>query len=115
MAPDRRRVGGGEALGQALRDEPDLDVAVIGVELAADGGAVGCGFAVEELVALEPAQWGHRSHPEMMGPGADAVEGLFERDLDFEAQGVEPDDFRRGQCHVRAEEQDLAAVGGKSR
>jgi hypothetical protein len=33
---------------------------------------------MEELVALKPAERRHRAHPEMIRPGADAVEGLFE-------------------------------------
>jgi hypothetical protein len=37
-------VEGGEALKKALGDEADLDVAVVGVELAADGGAVDRGL-----------------------------------------------------------------------
>ena len=111
VTPDQGRVGGGEALEEALGDESDLDVAVIGVQLAADGGAVGCGFAMEELVALEPAQGRHALHPEMIRPGADGVEGLFESDLDFEAQGVEPDDLRGREGEVSGQEQDFAALG----
>ena len=93
VAPDQGRVGSGEALEEPLGDETDLDMAVIGVELAADGFAVGLGFAMEELIALKPAQGSHRTHPEVIGPGADRVEGLFETDLDFEAQSVESDDL----------------------
>ena len=111
MTPDQGRVGGGEALQEALGDESDLDVAVIGLQLAADGGAVGCGFAMEELVALKPAQRRHGAHPEVIRPSADGVEGLLESDLDLEAQGVEPDDLRRREGQVGAEEQDLAALG----
>jgi len=73
-------------LEEALGDESDLDVAVIGVQLAADGGAVGGGLVVEELIPLKSAQRGHGAHPEVISPGADGVEGLFESDLDFEAQ-----------------------------
>ena len=36
VAPDQSRVEGGETLEEALGDETDLDVAVVGVELAAD-------------------------------------------------------------------------------
>ena len=51
VAPDQSRVEGGEALEQALGDEADLDVAVIGGEFSADGRAVGRGLVMEELVA----------------------------------------------------------------
>ena len=44
VTPDQSRVEGGEALKKALGDEADLDVAVVGVELAADGGAVDRGL-----------------------------------------------------------------------
>ena len=111
VAPDQSRVEGGEALEETLGDEADLDVAVVGVELSADGRAVGGRLAVQELVALKAAQRGHRAHPEMIGPGADGVEGLFERDLDLEAQGVESDDLGRSERDVGGQEQNLAAVG----
>ncbi len=42
VPPDQSWVECGEPLEEALGDEADLDVAVISVELAADGGAVGC-------------------------------------------------------------------------
>jgi hypothetical protein len=92
-------VGGGKGLEEALGDESDLDVTAVGVQFAADGVAVGFGLVMEELVALKPAQWGHRAHPEVIGPGSDCVERLFETDLDFEAQGVEADNLpgREGQ------------------
>jgi len=40
VTPDEGRMGGGEALQETLGDESDLDVTVIGVELAANGGAI---------------------------------------------------------------------------
>ena len=111
VLPDQRRLSGGEALEQALRNEPDLDVPVIRVELAPDGRAVAFGFVMEMLVALKPPQRGHAAHPEVIGPGADGVQGLLERDLDFETQGVQPVDFCRSQSDVGAEQQNPAALG----
>lgn len=111
MAPDQSRVEGGEALEQALGDEADLDMAVMGGEFSADGRAVGRGFVMEELVALKSAGRRHRAHPEMIRPGADAVERLLETDLDVEAQGVEPDDLGRSEREVGGPEQNLATVG----
>jgi len=60
---------------------------------------------------LEPAKGRHGAHPEMIGPGADAVEGLFETDLVFEAQGVEPDDLRGRKGEVRAQQKNFSALG----
>jgi hypothetical protein len=57
---------------------------------------------MEELVALKTVQGCHRAHPEMVGPGADGVEGLLETDLDFEAQGIEPDDLGRSERQIGA-------------
>jgi hypothetical protein len=110
VAPDQSRVEGGEAVEQALSDKADLDVAMIGVEFSADGGAVGRGLVMEELVALKSAQRRHGAQPEMIRPGADGVECLFESDLDFEAQGVEPDDLGRREREVGGQEENLAAV-----
>lgn len=96
VAPDQSRVEGGEASEQALGDEADLDVAVIGVAFSADGRAVGRGHVIvmDELAALKPAERRHRAHPEMIGPGADGVECLLETELYLEAQGIEPEERR---------------------
>ena len=111
MAPVQSGLGGGEALKQALGDQSDLDVAGKSVELAAEYVAIGFGFAVEELVALKPAQGRHGTHPEVIRPSADSVERLLETDLDLEAQGVEPDDLRRSEGEIGAQEQDFSALG----
>ena len=49
VAPDQSRVEGGKALEEALGDKADLDVAVVGVELSADGRAVGRGPPSDKL------------------------------------------------------------------
>jgi hypothetical protein len=41
-------------------------------------------------------------HPEVIGIGAYSSEGLFERDLDFEAQTVNPDNFKGWQGQISA-------------
>src|ERR1700678_3604783 len=96
MAPDEFGLNSGEALQEALGDEADLDVAMIGGELAADAAAPG-GV--------------HIHHPEVVGPGAEGVEGLLEGDFDFETQGIEADDLGWGERQIGGHE-DQAAAGG---
>ena len=95
MAPDELGIGGGEALQEALGDEADLDVAMIGGEFAPDGAAVVFAFVMKVLVAVAAPGGVHIHHPEVVGPGAEGVEGLLEGDFDFEAQGIEADDLGR--------------------
>lgn len=111
MPPDERGIGGGEALQEALGDEADLDVAMIGTEFAPDGAAVVITFIVKELIAAAARGGMHIHHPEMVGPSAEGVESLLEGDLDFEAQGVEADDLGRAERQVGGHE-DKAAAGG---
>jgi len=90
MAPDELGVDGREALQDALGHQAGLDVAMIGGELAPDGGAVSVGLAVEILVAVAAPNGAHVCHPKVIGPGAEGVEGLLEGDLDLEAQRIQP-------------------------
>ena len=50
-SPDQLGLRGGEDLKQPLGDESELDVAMVGGDLSADGVAVGIRFAVQVLVA----------------------------------------------------------------
>ena len=84
-----------------LRDESDLDVAMVGGQLAPDGVAVGVCLAVEILITRAGADLVHGPHPEVVGVGAEGANGLFEGKLNFEAQAVEPDDLDRVQTQVR--------------
>ena len=51
--PDQLRYRRGQYLKQSLRDDPQLDVAVIRCYLSPDAVAVGFRFAVEILVAAD--------------------------------------------------------------
>ena len=94
MTPDKPGLEGGETLQDALGDESDLNVPMIGGELAADAVAILFGLAVEKLIALSALDRPHGPHPEVIGPGPDGVEGVLEGEFDFEAQGIEADDLR---------------------
>ena len=50
-SPDQLGLRGGEDLKEALGDESELDVAMIGCDLSADGVAVVIRFVVQVLVA----------------------------------------------------------------
>ena len=70
MAPDELGLNSGEALQEALGDEADLDVAMIGGEFAPDGASVVIAFIVEELITQPGSQRrrnGTRAEP--VGPG----------------------------------------------
>jgi hypothetical protein len=77
MAPDELGIGGGEALQEALGDEANLDVAMVGAKFASDGASVVIALAVEELIASSAPGGMHIHHPEVIGPGAEGVEGVL--------------------------------------
>ena len=68
---------------------------MVGGEFAPDGVTVLVGLAVEILIARAGADLVHGRHPEVVAVGAKRANGLFERELDFEAQAVQPDDLDR--------------------
>ena len=111
MAPDELGLDGREALEEALGHQAELDVAMIGGELAADGDAVSVRLAVERLVAVAAPDGTHICHPKVIGPGAEGVEGLLEGELDLEAQRLQPDDLGGREREVRAQQQDPPAGG----
>ena len=78
------RKRGRKVVEQPLSNETDLDVAVVGVDLPADGVSVRAALPVEKLVSLTVSNWGHGLHPEVIGVGAEGMEGLLEGDLDLE-------------------------------
>ena len=102
MRPDEIRNGDGEALKDALSDEADLNVAMIGVQLSTDGVTIGFSLAMEILVTGTARDAVHGPHPEMVGIHADGADGLLEGQLNLEAQAVEPDDFDRVQAQIGA-------------
>ena len=61
--PNEGGSSGGDALKDTLRDQSDLDEAMVGGQLAADGGAVLVGLAVEILIARAGADLVHGRHP----------------------------------------------------
>ena len=106
-APDGLGMEDGQVLKQPLDDEANLDVSLIGGEFAPDLRPVAVGLAVGVLVTVAPADGGHGLHPEMVGIGADGVNGLLEADLNFEAPTVELDDGEGSEGDVRAQEDEL--------
>ncbi len=68
----------GQYLKQSLRDDPQLNVAVIRRHLSPDAVTVGFRFAVEILVAAGAPQRCHGRHPEVIGISPDDAERLFE-------------------------------------
>ena len=84
---------------------------LIGRELATDLGAIRFGLTVEVLVAVASAKGDHVHHPEVVGIGADGMDGLLEADLDFEPPAVESDDRQGLQRGVGGQEDELTAGG----
>ena len=56
-SPDQLECGRGKNLKQALGDEPELDVSLVGRDLAADGVAVGIRLVVRVLVAANTPKY----------------------------------------------------------
>ena len=63
------------------------------------------------LVAVSSSKGFHVSHPEMVGVGADGVNGLLEREFDFESQAVDPDDIDRVEAEIGGHEDALSSAG----
>ena len=102
MGPDELRGGDGDAVENPLGDEADLNVAMVGVDLSADCGAIGFRLAMEMLIAGAGVDPGHGGHPEVVGVNAESADGLFERQLNFETQAIEANDLQGIQGQVRA-------------
>jgi hypothetical protein len=111
IEPDGAAEAHGQILEQALGEQAQLDVPYIGSQLAADRLAIAFGLAVGMLRAVAAPDRFHVLHPEVIGIGADGVDGLFETDFDFEAPAVEADDFQGFQGQIRAEQHQPAARG----
>ena len=77
-APSQLRNRCREDLEQSLGDETELNVAVIGRQLASDGLAVGWSFHMEILVSAFSPDRRHGGHPEVIGEGADDAQCLLE-------------------------------------
>ena len=66
---------------------------VVGTDLSPHLVAIGLRFAMQVLIARAAWTRSHGTHPEMIGVGADRVDGLFETDLDLETDAEEFDDL----------------------
>ena len=100
----------GEYLQEALCDDSELDVAMVGGDLASDGASVSIRFAVQVLVSPDAPYWRHGRHPEVVAIGADDTECLLEGQFDLESQAIDADDIQGTQCHVGGHQQDGAAT-----
>src|SRR6202166_1469510 len=103
-------MGGGEILQQPLSDEADLDMAIVGGQLATDSGAIAVGLTVQVLRAAVARDALHAAHPEVIVVGAETPQRLLEGQLDLEAQSIAADDIDGRESQVRGEE-DAAAAG----
>ena len=89
-----------------MGDAANLDVGVVGGQLAANGGPVFVRGVVEVLLAVAPTQRLHGAHPEVVPVRSNDMDGLAEAQLDLEAVSVELNDLQRLQGEVRGEEKD---------
>lgn len=64
MRPDKIGDGNGEALKDALSNEANLDVTVIGGDLSANSVPISSGFVMQILVTGTGANADHGGHPE---------------------------------------------------
>jgi len=63
---------------------------------------VGFAFSVQVLIARLIRARGHDRHPEVISIGTDGIEGLLEKDFDFESEAIETKDVHRQQGQVRS-------------
>ena len=90
--PDEGGDGSGEGVHDALSDEAELNEAVVGIDLSADGIAIGLGLHVKVLIAGVATDGGHVTHPEVVEERADDAERALEGDFNLEAVTVEAND-----------------------
>jgi hypothetical protein len=60
------------------------------------------GFAMHVLIARTPRDRCHGHHPEVVGIGAQRMQGLLESDLDFEPVTVTGDQLQGAERQIRA-------------
>ena len=109
MPPDELGLERRETLEDALSHQADLNMPMIGRQLAADAAPIFFGLTVEELIALPTLARPHGHHPEVIGPRSDGVESVLEGEFDFEAQGVEADNLGGREREIGRQEKDWAA------
>lgn len=71
-----------------MGNDAGLDVGMVGGELAADVFAVGRRLAMQIRIARASGARGHVTHPEVVGIGAQPVDGVLEADLNLESHPV---------------------------
>src|SRR5690348_1205464 len=84
-----------QVLEQSLGDEPQLNVPLVGTQLATDVRSVSLGFALQVLLAAAAMNRSHVLHPEVIGISPDGVDGLLETHLNFEAPAIQADNLQR--------------------
>ena len=104
IEPDQSAKAERQVLEQPLSDEPELEVALVSGQFAADVLAIEGRAVIEDLIAAAPADRLHVAHPEVVSVGSDRVNGLLEADFDFESPSVETDDVQGRQSQVGAQE-----------
>src|ERR1017187_4082821 len=100
-----------QVLKQPLGDASQLDVVVKGGHLAAGRGTIGIAGAVQILVAITATQGFHPAHPEVIGIGAQDMNGLTKSQFDPEAVAVEQEYFERIEGEVCGKQEKGAAMG----
>jgi hypothetical protein len=110
-APDSVVMEDGQVLEESLDDETDLDVACVGGDFAPNLRAVAVGLVMEVLIAVAAAEGPHGFHPEVLGIGADGVNGLLETDFDFEPPAVKLEDGQRIEGEVGAQKNEASTRG----
>ena len=78
---------------------------------ASDLSSVDGALAMEVLITVTATDGSHVSHPEVIGIGADGVDGRLETDLDLEAPPIKANDGHGVQRDVGTQE-DKSAAGG---
>src|SRR5207247_5088423 len=109
IEPGQKAEAEGQILEQYLGNETQLDVPLVGGELAPDVGAVNFGLALHVLLAAATADRGHILHPEVIRVSPEGVNGLLEADLDFETPAVEANNLQWVQGQIGAKEDHVAA------
>jgi len=108
VPPNSGGAGKSHDVQESLGDEPQLNEDVVGVEFAKHLESPGS--AVEVLIAWVAAPFTHGPKPEMIGVGAERVNGLFKAGFDFEADAEGLNDLKRAERQVGRQE-DLLAAG----
>src|ERR1035437_726375 len=100
-----------QVLKQPLGDASQLDVVVKGGHLAAGGGPIGNAGGGGVTVGITATHRFHPAHPEVIGIGAQDMNGLTKSQFDPEAVAVEQEYFERIEGEVCGKQENGAAMG----